>query len=148
MRTKELGPVISELIPLRQGGAHEGFSSLRNRNQGRAFPTPLQDRHQIAGNPVESRESHDQQDQSDHSAEHSKPNPPSQSRKGKTPKQQQEQSDKPDDGRRDVSVLALPSIELPYPNNRARRQHQNDRNRPPAHGPTGRDSGRMVFFLV
>src|ERR1035441_2900552 len=47
-----------------------------------------------------------------------------------------------------LSVLALPSIELPHPNNRARRHHQDDRDRPPAHGPTRQDSGRMVFFLV
>src|ERR1035437_10244471 len=148
MGTKELGPVISELIPLGQGGAHDGFSSLRNRSQGRAFPTPLQDRHQIAGNPVESKEGHDQQDQPDHSAKHSKPNPPSQSGKEERPKQQQERSATHDDGRRDVSVLALPSIGLPHPNNRARRQHQNDRNRPPAQGSPGRSVSRMVFSLV
>jgi hypothetical protein len=97
---------------------------------------------------VETEEGHDQQDQPTHSAEHSEPNPPSQFRKEKTPKQQQEQSDKYHDGRRDVSVLALASKALPHPNNHARRQHQNNQNWPPSHGPPGHNFGRMVFFLV
>src|ERR1039458_6497121 len=98
--TKELRPVVGELIPLRQDGAHYGFGSLSERSPGRAFPAPLQDRHQIAGHPVETEEGHAAQDQPDPSAEHPKPDPPSQSREEKTPEQQQEQSDKPDNGRR------------------------------------------------
>ena len=148
MRAKELRPVVGELIPLRPGGAHHGFRWLSERSPGRTFPAPLQDRHQIAGHPVETEEGHDQQNQPDHSAEHPKPNPPSQSRKEKTPKQQEQQSDKPDDGGRDVPVLALPPIGLPHPNDRARRQCQNDRNRPPADRPQGRSFSRMVSALV
>ena len=148
MRSKELRPVVGELIPLRSGGAHHRLRWLSERSPGRTFPAPAQDRHQIAGHPVETEEGHEQQNQPDHSANHPKLDPPSQSRKEKTPKHQEEQSEKPDDARREVPILALPPIELPHPNHRARRQCQDGRNRPPAHRPQGRSFSRMVSALV